>query len=468
MKTPAEVIAYVEQRGIKIVDLKFMDLIGLWQHFQIPAKMLQEETFEDGLYFDGSSIRAWQSIDMSDMVAIPDPSSAKVDPFFSEPTLSLICDIHDPITGEQYSRDPRNVANKALRYLASSGIADTAYFAAEAEFFLFDSVTYDSQPGGAHYFIESQEAPWSSGEESGNMGYRVRPKEGYFPVGPTDSMQNIRNEMILVLEELGIPVERSHHEVAPAQHEINFRFDSLRNSADQVMWFKYVVKNVAARHGKIATFMPKPIFDDNGCGMHTHQSLWKDGRPLFGGDGYAGLSEMALYYIGGILKHARALAAFTNPSTNSYKRLVPGFEAPINLAYSARNRSASVRIPVAATPEARRVEFRCPDPTCNPYLAYTAMLMAGVDGIQNKIHPGEPLDKDIYGLPPEELAQVPQMPGNLSEAMRCLEQDHAFLLKGGVFTEDLIREWISWKREKEISEVESRPSPHEFFLYFDA
>lgn len=466
--TAADVLKMVKDQGVKMVDLKFMDFIGTWQHFQITARSLEEAVFEDGLYFDGSSIRAWQTIDASDMSVVPDPATAKIDPFFQDTTLSLICDIRDPVTGTPYTRDPRNVAGKAISYMSSTGIADTAYFGPEAEFFIFDSVRYDTHSGAGYYYIDSHEAPWTSGAETGNQGYKVRPKQGYFPAAPADSLQDIRNEMILMMESLGIEVERSHHEVAPGQHEINFKFDTLRNTADRLQWFKYIIKNVAKRHGKVATFMPKPMFNDNGNGMHTHQSLWKNGEPLFSGDQYAGLSETALYYIGGLLKHARAIAAFSNPSTNSYKRLVPGFEAPINLAYSNRNRSASVRIPVVGSPKARRIEFRCPDSTCNPYLAFSAMLMAGLDGIENKIHPGEPLDKDIYGLPPEELAKVVKMPGSLREAIEELEQDHAFLLKGDVFTEDVIEYWIDYKVEEEIKPVDSRPTPHEFYLYFDA
>ena len=471
--TASDVLKMLKEHKVKLVDLKFMDFVGSWQHFQITSHSLEEASFEDGVAFDGSSIRAWQGIESSDMAVVPDPTTAKIDPFFSEPTMSIICDVRDPITGENYSRDPRNVAKKALNYLKSTGIADTAYFGPESEFFVFDSVRFDTTPGAGYYHIESTEASWTSGdgdgynESIGNMGYKVRPKQGYFPVAPTDSMQDMRNEMVLMLEQMGMIVERSHHEVAPAQHEINFRFDTLVATADNLQWFKYVIKNVARKYGKTATFMPKPLFGDNGSGMHTHMSLWKNGEPLFAGDKYAGLSEMALFYIGGILKHARALAAFTNPSTNSYKRLVPGFEAPINLAYSNRNRSASVRIPVVNTPKARRIEYRCPDSTSNAYLAFAAMMMAGLDGIQNKVHPGEPLEKDIYGLPPEELAKVPKMPGSLREALAELQADHAFLLKGDVFTPDVIERWVDYKVEHEITPMDSRPAPHEFYLYFD-
>lgn len=466
-KTPADVLKLVKDKQIEFIDLKFMDFVGSWQHFQITPHSLNEESFEHGMPFDGSSIRAWQGIESSDMAVVPDPESAKVDPFFQAPTLSLVCDIRDPVTGEDYSRDPRNIGKKAINYLRSTGIADTAYFGPESEFFVFDEVTYDTHAGAGYYFIDSNEAPWTNGDATGNMGYKVRPKSGYFPVGPSDSMQDMRNEMIKVMEEMGLVVERSHHEVAPAQHEINFKFDSLVATADNLQWFKYIVKNVAKKYGKIATFMPKPMFGDNGSGMHTHMSLWTDGKPLFAGDQYAGLSEMALFYIGGLLKHAKSLAAFTNPSTNSYKRLVPGFEAPINLAYSNRNRSASIRIPIVNSPKARRVEYRVPDTTSNAYIAFAAMLMAGLDGIQNKIHPGEPLEKDIYGLPAEELAKVPKMPATLRDALSELEKDHEYLTRGGVFTQDVIDTWIDYKITNEVSEVDSRPSPHEFYLYFD-
>ncbi|MCH8841789.1 MAG: type I glutamate--ammonia ligase [SAR324 cluster bacterium] len=466
--SPADVLKFIKDSKASIADLKFIDFIGTWQHFQVPVHNLSENTFEEGVYFDGSSIRAWQPIEASDMTVVPDPTTAKIDPFFDEVTVSLICDIRDPVTGASYTRDPRNVAKKAVSYLQSTGIADTAYFGPEAEFFIFDSVRYETNSATGFYEIESEEAPWTSGELGGtNMGYKVRPKLGYFPVAPTDSMQNIRTEMVLMMESLGMKIEASHHEVAPAQHEIDFRFDSLVVTADNMQWYKYIVKNIARRHNRVATFMPKPMFDDNGNGMHTHQSLWKDGTPLFAGDRYAGISDMAMYYIGGLLKHARAIAALSNPSTNSYKRLVSGFEAPINLAYSNRNRSAAVRIPVVNSPQARRIEFRCPDSTCNVYLGFAAMLMAGLDGIENKIDPGDPWDKDIYGLPPEELAKIPKMPGSLREALDELRDDHEFLLKGDVFTPDVIDYWIEYKTEQEIKPVDSRPAPHEFYLYFD-
>ena len=468
IKTPADVLKLAKDQRARMVDLKFMDFIGTWQHFQVPTTFLTLDVFEDGLFFDGSSIRAWQTIDASDMSVVPDPTTAKIDPFFVEPTLSLICDIRDPVTGTAYSRDPRNVARKAIAYMSSTGIADTAYFAPESEFFIFDAVSFDTSSGGGYYFIDSHEAPWSNGDDGGNQGYKVRPKQGYFPTAPSDSLQDLRSEMCLLMMDLGLELEKSHHEVAPAQHEINFKFDTLVKTADNLQWYKYIIKNVAKRNGKIATFMPKPMFNDNGSGMHTHQSLWKNGEPLFAGDKYAGLSEMALFYIGGLIKHAPAVAAFTNPSTNSYKRLVPGFEAPINLAYSNRNRSASVRIPIVSSPKGRRIEYRCPDSTCNPYLGFAAMLMAGLDGIANKIHPGEALDKDIYGLSREELAKVPQMPGSLRQALQSLTDDHKFLLKGDVFTQDVIDYWVEYKIENEIKQVDSRPSPHEFYLYFDA
>jgi len=466
-KSVADVFKFAKEQKAKMVDLKFIDFIGSWQHFQIPLHKLTDEAFEGGVFFDGSSIRAWQPIDMSDMVVVPDPTTAKMDPFFAEPTLSLICDIRDPVTGSDYTRDPRNVARKALKYLTSTGIADIAYFGPEAEFFLFDSVNYDTHTGAGYYFLDSQEASWTTGEMEGNLGYKVRPKLGYFPVQPTDSMQDLRTEMVLTMESLGIEVEASHHEVAPAQHEIDMRFDTLVAMADKLQWYKYIVKNVAKRHNKVATFMPKPLYADNGNGMHVHQSLWRGEEPLFAGDQYAGISELGMFYIGGILKHAKSLAAFVSPSTNSYRRLIPGFEAPINLAYSNRNRSAGVRIPIVPSPKGRRIEVRFPDSTCNAYLGFSAMLMAGLDGIQNKIHPGDPWDKDMYDLPPEELAMIPQVPVSLREALQEMEKDHEFLLKGDVFTEDVIRYWVDYKVENEIAEVDSRPAPHEFYLYFD-
>ncbi len=464
-----DVLGLAKDRSAVMVDLKFMDFVGLWQHFTIPLAELKEEIFEEGLGFDGSSIRGWAEIHASDMLVMPDATTAVMDPFTKDPTLSLICNIVDPITKEAYGRDPRNIAIKAEKYLKSTGIADTAYFGPEAEFFVFDEVRFDSKPNASFYEIDSSEAAWSTGKGEGNRGYKIRYKEGYFPVAPLDSQNDIRTEMCRVLADVGIEVERQHHEVATAgQAEIDFRFNTLVKCADHLSWFKYVVKNVAWRNGKTATFMPKPLFGDNGSGMHTHQSLWKNGKPLFAGDGYAGLSEMALFYIGGVLKHARALAAICNPTTNSYKRLVPGFEAPVNLAYSSRNRSASIRIPMySPSPKAKRLEFRSPDPSCNPYLAFAAQLMAGLDGIENKIDPGDPLDKDIYGLSPEELKDVPKMPGSLDEALDCLRKDHKFLLKGDVFSEDVIDTWINLKMDKEVNPVRLRPHPLEFALYFD-
>jgi glutamine synthetase len=469
-KNPKEVLEYANKNGAKLVDLKFMDFLGTWQHFTTPLREVPEETFEEGLGFDGSSIRGWQAIHASDMLVIPDATTAVMDPFMAEPTLSLICNIVDPVTKEPYSRDPRHIAQKAEAFLKSTGLGDTAYFGPELEFFILDDVRFDSTANSAFYFLDSVEGAWNTGRvESPNLGYKPRHKEGYFPVAPMDSQQDIRSEMVLVLEQLDIPVEKQHHEVATAgQAEIDLRFDSLVRMADKVQWYKYVLKNVARRHNKTVTFMPKPIFGDNGSGMHTHQSIWKGGRPTFAGEGYAGFSEMGFYYIGGILKHARALCAITNPTTNSYKRLVPGFEAPVNLAYSSRNRSAAVRIPMySPSPKAKRLEYRTPDPSCNAYLAFAAMLMAGIDGIQKKIHPGDPLDKDIYSLTPEELADVPSTPGSLEEALQALKDDHEFLLKGDVFTQDVVDTWIDWKINKELNPVRLRPHPYEFALYFD-
>jgi glutamine synthetase len=481
MPKPKDVLGLAQDKKAVMVDLKFMDFMGLWQHFSVPISELTESVFDEGLGFDGSSIRGWMPIHASDMLVVPDADTAVMDPFMKDPTLSLICNIVDPITKEQYSRDPRFIAQKAEKYLKSTGIGDVAYFGPEAEFFIFDGVSYDSGPNHGFYKIESREGQWETGnpieqtfdgKQSGtrpNLGYKPRYKEGYFPVAPTDSLQDIRSEMVLVLEQVGIQVEKQHHEVATAgQAEIDIRFESLLKCADKMTWYKYILKNVAHRNGKTVTFMPKPIFGDNGSGMHTHQSIWKSGKPIFAGDGYAGMSETAMHYIGGILKHARALAAFCNPTTNSYKRLVPGFEAPVNLAYSSRNRSAAVRIPMySPSPKAKRLEFRSPDPSCNPYLAFSAMLMAGLDGIQNRTDPGDPLDKDIYGLSPEELKDVPKMPGSLEEALGELKRDHEFLLKGDVFTEDVISTWLEYKVEKELNPVRLRPTPMEFALYFD-
>jgi glutamine synthetase len=469
MSTPKNVIDMAKKQGAKMVDIKFVDTFGSWQHFSCPIAELTEDVFSEGFGFDGSSIRGWKSIDASDMLAMPDPDTAFIDPFCSVPTLSLTCTIAETGTKEPYSRDPRGIAQKAEKYLASTALADQAFFGPEAEFFIFDNVQYDQKPNGAFYSVDSEEAIWNSGrEDMPNLGYKIRHKEGYFPVGPADTQQDIRTEMCLVLEQLGLKIERQHHEVATAgQAEIDYRFDTLLRAADSMMVFKYTIKNVARRHGKTVTFMPKPLFGDNGSGMHTHQSLWKKGKPLFAGNEYAGLSQMALYYIGGLLKHASALCAICSPSTNSYKRLVPGYEAPVNLAYSSRNRSAAIRIPAySENPKAKRIEYRPPDPSANPYLCFAALLMAGLDGIQNKIDPGEPMDKNLYELPPEEMVKVPQVPGSLSDAITCLEKDHEFLLKGDVFTRDFIDTWISAKR-KEADALRLRPHPYEFFLYYD-
>jgi glutamine synthetase len=468
--TPKEVLAFAKEKGAKVVDIRFLDFPGVWQHFTVPMSELDESSFEDGFGFDGSSIRGWQPINASDMLVIPDPTTAKMDPFFEVPTLVVVGNIVDPITRESYTRDPRFIAQKAEAYLKSTGIGDTAFIGPEAEFFIFDEIRFESSRHRAFYEIDSIEGIWNTGRDEGpNLGYKPRHKQGYFPVPPMDKFQDLRTEMLLVLEELGIAVECQHHEVATGgQAEIDMRFQPLLLMGDQLMWFKYVLKNVAARNGYTVTFMPKPLFEDNGTGMHTHISIWKGGEPTFAGDRYAGVSDTALYAIGGILKHARALCAFTNPTTNSYKRLVPGFEAPVNLAYSSRNRSASVRIPMySASPKAKRIEFRTPDPSCNGYLAFSAMLMAALDGIENKIDPGEPLDKDIYGMSPEELADVPSAPGSLQEALAALADDHAFLLKGDVFTQDVIDTWIDYKTKNEVNDVNLRPHPHEFFLYYD-
>ncbi len=464
-----EVLEFAKKNRIEVVDLKFVDFPGTWQHFTIPVEEMTEALFKEGSGFDGSSIRGWQAINNSDMLVIPDPNTAIIDPFCQAPTLSMVCDILDPITQESYSRDPRYIAKKAESYLLKSKIGDVAYFGPEAEFFIFDGARFDQNTHSGYYFIESDEGIWNAGKEGDNLGYKPRHKEGYFPVAPTDSQQDIRTEMILEMRKAGMVVEKHHHEVATAgQAEIDVRFNSLVRMADTMMLYKYIVKNVAKRYGKTVTFMPKPLFGDNGTGMHTHQSIWKEGKPLFAGKEYAGMSKLCLNYIGGILKHAPALAAFTNPTTNSYKRLTPGFEAPVFLAYSSRNRSASVRIPMySANPKAKRIEVRFPDPACNPYLGFAAMLMAGIDGIENKIDPGRPMDKDLYDLEPEEAAKIPTMPGSLDDALDNLEKDHAFLLKGGVFTKDVIETWIQYKREKEVDPMRLRPHPYEFFLYYD-
>ena len=464
------VVASAKQQGVQMVDFKFVDFPGTWQHFSIPIGQFEADMFTDGLGFDGSSIRGWKAIDESDMLVLPQVDTAFTDPFTAVPTVSFICDIVDPITREDYGRDPRSVARRAEAYLESTGIADTAFFGPEAEFFVFDDIRYDQNANSGYYVIDSSEGAWNSGaEEDPNLGYKPPLKGGYFPVPPHDSMQDLRSEMVMTMIDCDIEVEVHHHEVGTAgQAEIDIKYCPLVICGDRMMKFKYVVKNTALKHGKTATFMPKPIFGDNGTGMHTHQSLWKGGRPLFAGSGYAGMSEMAMHYIGGLLKHAKAILAFSNPTTNSYRRLVPGYEAPVNLAYSQRNRSAAIRLPMySSNPKAKRVEFRCPDPSCNIYLALSAMLMAGLDGIENRIDPGEPMDKDIYDLPPEELAAVPLTPGSLDEAMAALEDDHDFLLKGDVFTEDVIQAWIDYKRENEIDAIRLRPHPYEFALYYD-
>lgn len=468
--TPKEVIALAKEKGCKILDLRFMDFPGMWQHTSYPISELTEDAFEEGYGFDGSSIRGWQAINESDMLLIPQPETAFIDPFFQVPTLVIICNIADPMTGADYSRDPRNIAKKVVKYVQSTGIADTVFIGPEAEFFVFDNVQYDSNEHEAYYHLDSVEGAWNTGAfEEPNLGHKIRFKEGYFPTPPTDTLMDLRTEMVLHMIEAGIDVECHHHEVATGgQCEIDMRFSDLLGMGDKMVKYKYIVKNTAHQHGKSATFMPKPIWNDNGSGMHTHISLWKDNQPLFAGDGYAGMSEMALHAIGGIIKHARAICAFSNPSTNSYKRLVPGFEAPVNLAMSQRNRSASIRIPMySASPKSKRIEFRCPDPSCNPYLAFSAITMAAMDGIQNKIDPGNPLDVNIYDLEPEEAAKVPQTPASLEEALQALRDDHDFLLAGSVFTPDVIDTWIDYKTENEVNALKLRPHPHEFSMYYD-
>jgi glutamine synthetase len=464
-----EVLEFAKKNKVQVVDLKFVDLVGTWQHFTIPINEMTEDLFKDGSGLDGSSIRGWKAINNSDMLLVPDPSTACLDPFTAVPTLSLIGNVVDPISRETYDRDPRYIAQKAEKYLQSTKIGDISYWGPEAEFFIFDHARYDQTSHSGYYYIDSDEGVWNMGQDGHNLGGKIRHKEGYFPVSPTDTQLDIRTEMILEMEKVGIAIEKHHHEVATAgQAEIDIRFDSLVKTADKMMMYKYIVKNVARRHGKTVTFMPKPIFGDNGSGMHTHQSIWKDGKPLFAGKEYAGVSQLCLHYIGGILKHAPALAALTNPSTNSYKRLTPGFEAPVLLAYSSRNRSAGIRIPMySPSPKAKRIEVRFPDPSCNPYLAFSAMLMAGLDGIENKINPGEPAEKDLYDLDAKEAAKIRTMPGSLDESLRNLEKDHQFLLKGGVFSEDLIESWIGYKRSKEVDTLRLRPHPYEFFMYYD-
>jgi glutamine synthetase len=473
--TVKDVFSLIKENDIKMIDLRFTDLFGLWQHFSLSSKHIEEDMFEEGIGFDGSSIRGFQSIEESDMILIPDPTSAFIDPIFEVPTLNIICDVYDPITRQPYSRDPRYVAKKAEGYLKKTGIADLSFFGPEAEFFLFDSVRYGGGTNSGYYFLDSQEGWWNSGAELGrlgpNLGGQIPAKRGYFPTPPTDTLQDVRSKMVLAMEAAGIDVEVHHHEVGTAgQCEIDLRFDTLTRMADKLIMYKYIVKNVARQHGMSATFMPKPLFEDNGSGMHTHQSLWKGGDTImFDEAGYAQLSDTARYYIGGLLKHASALLAFAAPTTNSYRRLVPGYEAPINLVYSQRNRSAICRIPMYSnSPKAKRVEFRAPDPSCNPYLCFAALLMAGLDGVQNQIDPGAPIDKDLYDLPPDEAAQITNTPGSLEAVLAALEDDHDFLLQGDVFTPDLIEAYVSYKRANEIDPVRLRPHPHEFNLYFDA
>ncbi len=470
--TPKEVIEFARENKAVMADLRFIDWPGTWQHCSFPINMIDEGVFEDGLGFDGSSIRGWQAINESDMLMVPDPNTAFMDPFYEHPTLVLICDIVDPLTRKPYTRDPRHIARRAEQYLVETGIGDTAYFGPEAEFFVFNDVRFSTGHNHGFYEVDSIEGVWNSGtsEEGGNLAYKPRHKHGYFPAPPSDTLQDMRTEMCLVMQSIGIEIEAQHHEVATAgQCEIDMKFNSLLAMADSLTKYKYCVKQVARQGGATATFMPKPIFEDNGSGMHCHQSIWKGGKPLFAGDGYAGLSEIGLHYVGGIIKHSRAIAAFTNPTTNSYKRLTPGFEAPTILALSARNRSASCRIPVYSdNPKAKRVEVRYPDPTANPYLAFTAMLMAGLDGIQNRIDPGDTIDRDLYDMSEAELSRWAVMPGSLDEALNALEQDNAFLQQGEVFTQDAVENWISYKRENEVDPIRVRPHPHEFELYFDA
>ncbi|MDQ1729950.1 MAG: glutamine synthetase [Pseudonocardiales bacterium] len=470
--SPDEVLSFIQNEGVEFIDIRFTDLPGVQQHFNVPASNFTADSFTDGQMFDGSSIRGFAAIHKSDLKLIPDPATAYLDPFRKAKTLSINHSIVEPRTGEPYGRDPRQVASKAEAYLKSTGIADTAYFGPEAEFYVFDEVRYESKMNGSSYFVDSEEGSWNSGraEEGGNLGYKTRVKGGYFPVSPYDHYADLRDEMSTALINAGLELERAHHEVGTAgQAEINYKFNTLAHAADDILKFKYIVKNVAWANGKTATFMPKPLFGDNGSGMHCHQSLWKDGEPLFYDEtGYAGLSDTARYSIGGLLHHAPSLLAFTNPTVNSYHRLVPGYEAPVNLVYSAGNRSACIRVPITGTsPKAKRIEFRVPDPSANPYLAFSAMLLAGLDGIKNKIEPAEPIDKDLYELPPDEAASIPQVPGSLDAVLNALEADNEYLQEGNVFTADLIETWIDYKRTNEIDPVRLRPHPYEFDLYYD-
>ncbi|UCC98093.1 MAG: type I glutamate--ammonia ligase [Phycisphaerales bacterium] len=469
--TPKEFFEFAKKNGAEMMDLKFVDMLGTWQHCSYPIRAIDEGVFEEGLGFDGSSIRGWQEIHKSDMMAVCDPTTAVIDPFFREPTVSVIADIVDPETRKMYGKCPRTVAKRAAEYLKKTGIADTCFIGPEPEFFIFDEVRYEQNQHTGYYSIDSVEGAWNTARfEEPNLGYKPSFKGGYFPVSPTDTYHDLRSEMVYELMKVGVVIEAHHHEVATAgQAEIDMQFSELTKMCDQFMWYKYIIKNVAKRHGKTVTFMPKPVFDDNGSGMHTHVSLWKGGKTLMAGKEYAGLSELAMYAVGGILRHAPALLAFAAPTTNSYRRLVPGFEAPVNLVLSARNRSASVRIPMYSTSDkAKRLEFRCPDPTANGYLAWSAILLAAIDGIQNRIDPGKPLDKNIYELEGEELAAIPKVPGSLAESIDALETDHEFLRVGDVFTHDLIDAWIKWKREDELDAMALRPHPHEFSLYYDS
>jgi glutamine synthetase len=468
--TPKQFFAFAKKHEAEMVDLKFTDLLGTWQHCSFPIETWDEKTFKEGVGFDGSSIRGWQGIHVSDMLAIPDASTGVIDPFFKEPTVSVIANIVDPITGEDYTRDPRHVARKAMEYLKKSGIADACFVGPEPEFFIFDEVRYEQTQHRGFYEIDSVEGAWNTARfEEPNLGYKPSYKGGYFPVSPTDTYHDLRSEMVNMMRRMGIVIEAHHHEVGTAgQAEIDMRFEPLLKMGDQFLWFKYIIKNVAKRHGKSVTFMPKPVFDDNGSGMHTHMSLWKRGRPLFAGKKYAGLSDAALYAVGGLLKHAASVLAFAAPTANSYRRLVPGFEAPVNLAMSARNRSAAVRIPMYSTsPKSKRIEFRCPDPTCNGYLTFSAIMMAMIDGIKNKLDPGEPLDRDIYEMTEDELAGTPKTPGSLAESLAALREDHEYLTRGDVFTDDLVETWIDYKTENEVEPLRLRPPPYEFHLYYD-
>ncbi len=470
-KTPQNILDLIREESIELVDLKFIDLPGMWQHLTVHSSLINEEAFDDGLAFDGSSIRGWKSINESDMAMVPDPDTAWVDPFYKDKTLSLICSIKEPRSGEAYERCPRSLAQKTVKYLRETGIADQAFFGPEPEFFIFDDVRYQSGESGCFYRVDSIEGQWNTGreEEGGNLAYKPRYKEGYFPVAPSDTFQDMRSEMLLTMGQLGISMEKHHHEVATAgQNEINFQFDELLATADNVMIYKYVIRNVARKYGKTVTFMPKPVFNDNGTGMHVHQSLWKGGEPLFFSEsGYANLSETARWYIGGILKHAPAFLAFTNPTTNSYKRLVPGFEAPVNLVYSQGNRSAAVRIPLTGpNPKAKRLEFRPGDALANPYLAFSAMVLAGLDGIKNQIDPGEGTEIDLFEASEKELLEIPTVPASLNEALEALQKDNDFLKQGDVFTDDFIENWIAYKYE-EVQQLRQRPHPYEFTMYYD-